>query len=459
MNRRDSDMTHGPLLGKLILFAIPIILTGMLQLLYNAADMVIVGRYDGKTALAAVGATSSLISLIVNTFMGLSLGSGVIVAQHMGGHRDEDVRQTVHTSIAISLICGVVLLVVGVLLAKPMLTLMDTPTDALDQAVLYMRIYFLGVPAALLFNFGTAILRAVGDSKRPLWFLAISGIFNVLLNIILVKYVHLGVAGVAIATVTSQVISATLTIISLTNADGCYRLNWRYMRIYGDKLSAIIRIGVPAGIQSALFSISNVMIQSALNGFGSIVVAGHTAAVSIEGFMNVTAGGISQSAMTFIGQNTGARKPKRILRIILISTAMSTVVIGAMSVLMYGFGWQLLSIFTDDATVIDYGMIRLKVICTTYLLLAYMDLFGSAQRGMGHSMVPMVVSIAGICGFRILWLKTIFISEPTIMTLYLSYPASWLLTGAVHLICLIFAYHSTKKMMERSEQREKGTLA
>ena len=455
--RKTPDMVNGPLLGKILLFALPIIATGMLQLFYNAMDMIVVGRFNGETALAAVGATGALINLITNAFIGLSLGASVVVAQNMGAGRNEDVSKTVHTSVMIGAIGGVFLAVVGIILARPMLALMETPPDVIDQSVIYTQIYFAGMPAMLLYNFGAAVLRAVGDSKHPLIFLTISGIVNVVLNVVFVYYFNMGVAGVATATDISQVLSAILALRCLNKADDCYKFEPRKLKISTDKLWEIIRIGLPAGIQSSLFSFSNVLIQSAINSFGAITMAGHTAAVNIEGFANVAVNGVSQSAMTFVGQNTGARKPERIKKIIWICTGLTSVVTIVICGLIRVFASPLLHLYTDQQAVVEWGTLRLDIICKTYILLALMDLYSQVQRGMGRSIVPMIVSLAGICGFRILWLYTAFIEYPTMMCLYISYPVSWGITGLVHLICLLFTFRSVKKQFAK-EKEEKAIV-
>ena len=455
--RKTPDMVNGPLLGKILLFALPIIATGMLQLFYNAMDMIVVGRFNGETALAAVGATGALINLITNAFIGLSLGASVVVAQNMGAGRTADVSKTVHTSVMIGAIGGIFLAVVGIILARPMLALMETPPDVIDQSVLYTQIYFAGMPAMLLYNFGAAVLRAVGDSKHPLIFLTISGIVNVVLNVVFVYYFNMGVAGVATATDISQVLSAILALRCLNKADDCYKFEPRKLKISTDKLWEIIRIGLPAGIQSSLFSFSNVLIQSAINSFGAITMAGHTAAVNIEGFANVAVNGVSQSAMTFVGQNTGARKPERIKKIIWICTGLTSTVTIVICGLIRIFASPLLHLYTDQQAVVEWGTLRLDIICKTYILLALMDLYSQVQRGMGRSVVPMIVSLAGICGFRILWLYTAFIEYPTMMCLYISYPVSWGITGLVHFICLLFTFRSVKKQFAK-EKEEKAIV-
>ena len=313
----EIDMCNGPLTGKLLRFAIPLMFSGILQLLFNAADIIVAGRFAGHQALAAVGSTSSLINLLVNVFIGLSVGTNVLCANYIGAKQEKAVSETVHTSVLLSLICGVILIFIGVLLARPLLTLMGTPEDVLNQATLYMRIYFVGMPATMLYNFGAAILRAVGDTKRPLYFLFASGVVNVILNLIFVIVFHLGVAGVAIATVISQCISALLVLRCLIHEEGMYRLHLNKLKIHKNRLILMIRIGLPAGMQGAIFSISNVLIQSSVNSFGSVAMAGNTAASNIEGFIYTAMNAFHQTSISFTSQNYGAGKKKRITRILI----------------------------------------------------------------------------------------------------------------------------------------------
>lgn len=452
---RKMDMTSGPIFGKLVLFALPIIFSGVLQLFYNAMDMIIVGRFNGKTALAAVGATGALINLITNSFIGLSLGASVTVSQFIGAGRDDEVRKTVHTSVLVSVISGVFLAVFGFALSRPILTAMGTPENVIGQSVIYTRIYFMGMPAMLLYNFEASILRAVGDSRRPMIYLSIAGLLNVALNIVFVRFFYMGVAGVALATVISQALSAVLATRCLMKESDCWRLEPRKLRIHFDRLWDIIRIGFPAGIQGSMFSLSNVLIQSAINSFGEAVMAGHTAAVNIEGFANTAVTGIAQSSMTFVGQNTGAHKADRIKKTVLLCVLLTTGVTIAVCSLIHIFHEPLLRLYTSEDEVIKWGTLRLDIVTKTYLSFALMDLFACSQRGMGRSLTPMLVSLAGICGFRIVWLYTAFASDPTMLNLYISYPVSWVLTGTIHLIFLLTAYSSLKKRFRHVEEGSK----
>lgn len=436
-SKYEIDMCNGPLFKKILIFSLPLMLTGILQLLYNAADIIVVGRYAGSVSLAAVGSTSSLINLIVNVFVGLSIGTSVVVSQNYGAERKKDVSETVHTSIAISIISGVAVGIFGVIMAKPLLCLMGTPDDVLNLAALYMRIYFAGMPATMVYNFGSAILRAVGDTRRPLYFLSIAGVVNVVLNLFFVIVFNMGVAGVALATVIAQCISVALVIGCLLKAEGSIKLIPKNIKIHKDKLIQIAKIGLPAGIQGSIFAISNVLIQSAVNSFGSIVMAGNAAAANIEGFVYTSMNAIYQTSLTFTGQNMGAKKYRRVNKVFLICTAFVVVVGGALGGLAYFGSKGLLSIYSVDPKVIEMGMLRMSIICTTYFLCGFMDVLVGSLRGMGKSILPMLVTILGVCGIRILWIYTVFAQHRTLTTLYISYPISWMVTAAIHLICYI----------------------
>lgn len=445
------DMIHGPLFNKLLVYAIPLVLSGVLQLLFNAADMVVVGKFTGSHALAAVGSTSSLINLLVNLFIGFSIGTNVLVARYSGARDYQNVEDTIHTSIMLSLVGGVIMVFIGVLFARPLLSLMGTPLDVINHSVLYMRIYFLGMPAFMLYNFGAAILRAVGDTRRPLYFLTIAGVVNVIFNLFFVVVFHMGVAGVAIATVISQVISAALVLMSLMQSDGILRVDKKKLKIHPDKLKEMIRIGLPAGLQGIVFSISNVLIQSSINSFGSIAMAGNTAASNIEGFVYTAMNAIYQTCLSFTSQNLGAKNIKRIkmtLVYCLIIVSVIGIVLGQGA---YRLGGILLSIYASDAEVISYGLIRLSLVCATYFLCGIMDVMCGSMRGLGYSITPMLVSLTGACAFRVIWIMTIFKTYHTLESLYVSYPISWTLTFAAHVLCFIYAYWRLNKKLKNSE--------
>lgn len=436
----EIDMCNGPLLGKMLLFSIPLMLSGILQLLFNAADIVVVGHYAGSEALAAVGATSSLINLLTNVFIGLSIGSNVLIARYLGAKKNVDVSETVHTSILLSLICGFILCIIGVFLSGPLLVLMGTPQDVLTHAALYMRIYFLGMPVMMLYNFGSSILRAIGDTKRPLYFLAVAGIANVILNLGFVISLKMGVAGVALATVISQCISAWLIIRCLMQQTGSYRLELHNLKLQKDKVIQIVQIGLPAGMQGALFSASNVLIQSSVNSFGSVAMAGNTAAANIEGFIYTSMNSFHQTAVSFTSQNLGAKKYHRIIKILCICLMLVSVVGLVMGLAALFFSRTLLSLYSSDPQVIDYGVSRMQVICLTYFTCGMMDVMVGAIRGLGYSIMPMIVSLVGACGLRILWIFTIFIWHRSLFTLYASYPISWIITFSAHILCFLFIY-------------------
>ena len=442
----EMDMCSGPLFSKLVMFAVPLMLSGILQLLFNAADIVVVGNYAGHESLAAVGSTSSLINLLVNVFIGLSVGANVLVAQYFGAHRMKDLEETVHTAMVLAAGGGLFLVAVGVLLADPLLTLMGTPEDVLPLSALYMKIFFVGMPATLTYNFGSAILRAVGDTKRPLWFLLAAGIINVILNLIFVIVLHMGVAGVALATVISQCISAALIIRCLVKSDAPYRLKYDQLKLVKSKLFAIARIGLPAGLQGAIFSISNVLIQSSVNSFGSVAMAGNTAAANIEGFVYTAMNAVYQTALSFTSQNFGAKNYDRMTKILWYCQGLVIAVgifMGGGAVLL---GPGLLGIYGSNAQVIHYGMNRLRIISGPYFLCGIMEVMVGGLRGMGCSLLPMFVALTGACVFRVIWIYTIFAVSRTLQTLYISYPVSWTITFLAHMVC----YGIVRRRVERT---------
>ncbi|MGN0773535.1 MAG: MATE family efflux transporter [Candidatus Ventricola sp.] len=453
---RTMDMTKGRLLTQVLAFALPIMLSGILQLLFNAADTIVVGRFAGNEALAAVGSVGSLNNMIISLFIGLSVGANVLVARYTGSRNDRAVSDTVHTSVLLSLVGGVLLMAVGVALARPLLTLMGSPDDVIGLAVLYVRIIFLGMPVQMLYNFCAAILRAVGDTQRPLYYLTIAGVVNVLLNLVFVIALHLSVAGVALATIISQAISAVLVTRALLNMEGPTRLYLSRLRIHPGKLREIIRIGLPAGIQSSVFSLSNVVIQSSVNSFGSVVIAGNAASSNIGNFVYQAMNTFQQAITCFAGQNIGARKPRRIvsaMRVCMFWAVSFGAVLGLLSCV---FGPQLLSLFSTDPAVIAAGMERQVIVCAPYFLCGMMDVMTGALRGIGYSFLPMVVSILGACAFRLFWVFTIFAAYPTLACLVLSYPVSWLLTFSVLLVIFLllwkksFVPQFTREEMERA---------
>lgn len=428
-------MCEGAILPKLVVFAIPLILSSMLQLLFNAVDVIVVGRFAGSQSLAAVGATTSLINLMVNLFIGLSIGANVLVGRYLGAKDEVGVRESVHTSILLALISGIVMMTIGLTAAEPILRLMATPSDVIELSAVYIRIYFIGMPAFMVYNFGASILRAMGDTRHPLFFLCISGAVNLVLNLVFVICFHLNVAGVALATGVSQYLSAFFVLRCLRQTEGMCHLEWNQLRLYRSRLIQILQIGGAAGFQSVMFNISNVIIQSSINSFGSVIVAGNTAACNIEGFIYVAMNAVTQTALSFVSQNYGARQYQRIDQIFLRCLAMVTGIGVSFGVGAYLMGDILLGAFSADPTVIKYGVYRLSVVCVLYALCGVMDVIAGTIRGLGYSMLPMVVSLMGACVFRIVWIFTVFSAHHTLYFLFVSYPISWGLTAAVLFIC------------------------
>jgi len=445
VKKYEMDMTQGALLPKVLMFSLPLIASGILQLLFNAADMVVVGRWAGKECLAAVGSTGSLINLMVNVFIGLSVGGSVAVARSFGANDPQAVHRSVHTAMSLAIIAGVAVGLIGFIFCKPLLRLMDNPV--LDLATTYMKIYFLGMPFNMIYNFGASILRAVGDTRRPLTYLTIAGVVNVVLNLILVIVFHMNVAGVAIATVASQAVSAVLVVICLMRSHGVVHLDLKELRIHKRQLIDIARVGLPAGLQGSLFSISNVLIQSSVNSFGEVVVAANSAGGNLEGFVYTAMNAIHQAALTFASQNLGAGKIKRVRRSVWVCIATVAVIGLLLGNTMLLFGKPLLSLYLDDpmaidpatgVTVLDYGIKRLSYMLPLYCLCGLMDVMVGSLRGVGYSIMPMIVSLTGACLFRVVWIMTIFAAHRTLDILYLSYPISWALTFGTHLLCYLF---------------------
>lgn len=436
-------MCRGSVFKKMLLFAIPLMCSSILQLLFNAADIVVVGRFAGDNALAAVGSNSALINLLTNLFVGLSIGSNVLTAQYYGAKKDTDLKETVHTSMLISIYSGLILTVIGILGARVLLEMMQAPPEVLDLAVLYLRIYFVGMTSTMVYNFGSAILRAVGDTKRPLYYLLGAGIINVILNLFFVIACKMGVAGVALATAVSQTISAVLVVRCLIQEQSGIHLELKELAISKEKFFRIMRIGLPAGFQGTVFSLSNVVIQSAVNSFGNIAVAGNSAAANIEGFVYMAMNAFYQATISFTSQNYGASQYKRIYKILFageLYVIITGMILGNLAVFL---GDTLLGIYSPSTEVIAAGMARLKIICTVYALCGVMDVLVGALRGIGYSVVPMIVSLIGACGLRLLWVATIFKIPQyhNLTTVYLSYPITWTITLTVHAITFAVAAH------------------
>ena len=437
-NKFEIDMCNGSVMDKLISFSLPLMLSGILQLMFNAVDIIIVGRFTGSQALAAVGSTTALINVFTNLFIGISLGSNVLAARFYASGKAKEMSETVHTSILFALISGIVMAIAGLLFSRLALELMGTPSDVISQSSLYMRIYFLGMPFFMLYNYGAAILRAIGDTKRPLFFLIISGLLNAGLNLFLVIVFHLGVAGVAIATIISQMVSCILVIRCLCRSEGIYQLHFSELTLKTAYLKQIFQVGIPAGIQSTVINFSNVLLQSSVNSFGSVAMAGYTAANNIFGFLYVAVNSITQACMSFTSQNYGVGKYKRMDRILadcMILTVGISLILGCGS---YIFAPEILKIYTSSPEVIQCGTESLAYTTATYFLCGLMDLFPGPMRGMGYSAVPMILSIIGTVGTRIVWIFGLFPHHRTLSFLFISYPASWLLSIVMQVICLYF---------------------
>ncbi len=451
----EMDMVNGPLLRNILLYAFPLMLSGILQLLFNAADIIVVGRFAGSQALAAVGSTGSLINLLINLFIGVSIGTNVLVARYYGAHDVEGIEETVNTSIITAAVGGIVLIFIGFFASGPLLQLMGTPADVIEQATLYMRIYFAGMPAFMVYNFGAAILRSVGDTRRPLYFLIIAGVINVVLNMIFVVIFHMDVAGVALATIASQLVSAILVMRCLLQSEGALHLDLKHMSFSKDKMFAMLRIGLPAGFQGMVFNISNVLIQSSVNSFGSLVMAGNTAAANIEGFVYTGMNALYQTNLSFTSQNYGAKNYKRLDKVLLYCMSIVAVVGIALGNGAYMIGEQLLGFYTTDPQVVQFGMNRLAIISTSYFLCGMMDVMVGSIRGLGYAIMPMIVSLMGACALRVVWILTIFQMYRTQFSLYISYPISWLLTLAIHLICYLVV---RKKVFSKLKAEESAQL-
>ncbi len=443
--RYELDMTTGPFLKKIFIFAVPMVFTGLLQLLYNTADVVVVGKFAGETALAAVGSTGSLINLILNVFIGLSMGSGVMVARYIGAQDDENIHKCTHTAMSISLCAGMLVAAIGFFFSREMLILMNAPEDVLDKATLYLQIYFIGAPGSLLYNFGASVLRATGDTKRPLVILGLTGLVNVGLNLVLVIFFRMDVAGVAIATITAQYLSAICIVLRLMHLKNACRLQIRKMRFYKRALFEIIRIGLPAGIQSALFSISNVIIQSTVNSFGTTAMAGIAAGSNVDGYIFTCTNAVAQTAMNFTSQNIGAKKYENVPKVYRYCLSTAFIAAAVLSAIAFVFRVPIVGMFSDEAEVIAIGADRLTLILPFYFFCSLMDVTAGQVRGMGRSVEPMIISLLGACGSRLLWVFLILPLNRTLTMLYWSYPVSWALTFFAQTAFYFYAAHKLKK--------------
>lgn len=458
VNKNEMDMTTGNLFRKILVFSLPIMLSSLLQLLYNAADLIVCGKFGSEHSVGAISSTNALVNLIINLFLGLSVGANVLMARCFGSNRQEKGQRVVYTAMVLSVAMGLFVGVFGVVCSKYFLKWMGTTEDVIDLSTQYLAIYFCGAPFSLVYNFGASLLRAVGDTKRPFYFLAVSGIFNVLFNLLFVIVFHMDVAGVALGTILAQAISAVCVVVCLLKNKGFFRFSFKEIRFYKKEALEMIRIGLPAGLQGAIFSLSNVLIQSGVNSLGTATVDGNGASHSIEGFVYVTMNSVAQACIAFVSANFGANKWKNIKKCVAYSAAyvcMFGITLGVAATLL---GKQLLSLYLEDAAAIEIGYGRLRIICLTYFLCGLMDVFAYAVRGIGYSIVPTVVSLCGACGFRILWIYTLFQTEAfhSLPGLTVSYPISWLLTGAVHFLLFVILYSrkTTRVRLQQTQLQE-----
>jgi len=434
-SKYSLDMTKGPFLKKILRFSLPLVLTGLLQMIYNTADVIVVGRFAGGTALAAVGATGSLVHLILNIFLGMSMGSGVMTAKYIGAKDEDSVKRCVHSAMLLSILSGIFVAIFGFIFSEQLLVMMDSPSDVLPLSKLYLQIFFLGAPAGMVFNFGASIVRATGDTKKPLLILSLSGIVNIVLNLILVINFHMSVAGVAIATIVSQYISATVIVIVLLKMQNACKLHPKKLRFHKEELKRILYVGIPAGIQNSLFSVSNVIIQTTVNSFGSVAMAGIAAGSNIDSLIYTCTNAISQTTMTFSSQNFGAKKYENFNKIYFRCVLLTIIIGGGMGALGVVFKNFLVGIFSTDPAVIEIGAQRLTLILPFYFFCSLMDVGAGQLRGMGKSVLPMMVSLLGGCGLRLLWIFVFFPKNPTLIYLYYAYPISWTITFVVLFVC------------------------
>lgn len=443
----EMDMCTGSLLPKILIFAIPLMASSLLQLLFNAADIIVVGRFAGDDSLAAVGSTSSIVNLLVNLFVGLSVGANVLTARYFGAKKSAQLSKTIHTAMTLAIVGGIFLALIGFFGARTIMELMQSPPEVIDKAALYLKLYFLGMPANLIYNYGASILRAIGDTRRPLYYLSGAGIINVVLNLIFVIIFKMDVAGVAIATVISQCFSAVLIVRCMMRETGSLKLRPKLLMFHKQELLKIMQIGIPAGFSGILFSLSNVVIQSAINGFGNIVVAGNSAASNIEGFVYVSMNAFYQASISFTSQNVGAGKYHRVNKITIYCVGCAVVAGLVFGIGAYLLGTPLLGLYTTSPEVVKMGLIRLSYVSCTYALCGIMDVMVGSLRGLGYSIMPMMVSLVGACGLRLLWIATVFQIPKyhLLQTIYISYPITWIITAFIHILCYVVIMSRLKK--------------
>lgn len=454
IHKHEIDMTSGSVLKKMLLFSFPLMGSSILQLLFNAADIIVIGRFAGDNSLAAVGATSSLINLLVNLFVGLAIGANVLTARYYGAKRDADISQTVHTSIALSIVCGAGLAVIGILISNPILAMMGTPDEVLPLSTIYMQIYFAGMPAMMIYNFGSAVLRAKGDTARPLMYLAIAGVLNVGLNMFFVISLKMDVAGVAAATSISQCLSAFLVLRCLSREPDAFKLERKLLKIHGHKLKIILQVGLPAGFQGVLFALSNVIIQSSINSYGKYVMAGSAASSNLENFTYFAMNAFYQAAISFTSQNVGAGKYERVKKILICAVSCAAVTGITIGNLTYLFGTPLLGIYSKSALVVQEGLKRMMYICIPYFLCGVMDAMTGMIRGLGYAILPMIVSLLGACVLRIIWILTVcqLPAFHHVEFVYASYPVTWAITTTAHIICYVIITKKIKKSIELQQE-------
>ncbi len=450
-NGLSMDMCSGPLVGKMISYAIPLVLSGIINRMFVMADSVILGRFAGSDALAAVGSTGSLIAMMTDLFIGLSVGVNIMVSRYCGAGNKKELDDTIHTAITTAILSSIILVLIGVIFAESLLRFMSTPEDIIDKSTLYMRIYFCSMPALMIYNFGSAIIRAFGDSKRPLYYLMAAGAAKTLLSLLFVVVFSMGVGGAALATVISQIFPALLVLFYLTKNNTDTRLNLHRLRMVPNKILQIVSIGVPAGLQAILFSLTNVLIQSSVNSFGSVTVAANSAAVNLENFVYASMEAVTQTAICFSGQNYGARKYKRIGKIAIRSEVMVIAIGFSMGFVMNLFADPLLSLFSTDPEVIALGKVRMSIVCANYFMCGIMNVLAGVLRGIGYSLIPTVISLLGACAVRVLWITFIFDRNRTLECLYQSFPVSWIITIVALFISFVYAY---RKLLRKGDSND-----
>ena len=443
---RQMDMLHGSLLDKILLFALPLAASSILQQLFNSADAAVAGRFAGSQALAAVGGNAPVVGLIINMFVGMSVGANVIIANYIGQKREEKVHEAVHTVYVLAVLLGVIMLIAGQVIAKPILVLIHTPSDVIDLATLYLRIYFCGMPCVMIYNFGAAILRSIGDTKRPLYCLLISGIINVILNVFFVVLCQLSVAGVAIATIIADTVSAVMVTVFLIRSTDSIKLNLRELTLKKEYVKKVVQIGAPAGLQGAVFSISNVCIQAGINGFGTAAIAGSAAALNFEYFTYFATNAFGQAAVTFVSQNYGARQFERCKKALLLSLFSGMIVTALMSVTFVIGRTPFVSIYTNDPAAIQYGIIRMGIVELFEFIACLYEIPGGALRGIGHSLLPAILTVFGSCGLRIVWIYTVFQKFHTYQVLMSVYLVTWIVTS----ILVLGAYFIVTRKVYRA---------